>query len=67
MNVDATGGLVNIQGVEGVTDKILHTKVTLSPKYALVRKDVMRDKSLMRMLSPLTVAEMISSTNTGEE
>jgi hypothetical protein len=65
LNVDATGGLVNIQGIEGVTDKILHTKVTLSPKYALVRKEMMRDKSLLRMLSPLTVAEMISNSNKG--
>jgi hypothetical protein len=49
--------------VEGVTEKLLHMKVTLSPKYVLVSRDKMWDKSLQRMISPLIVAEMISNSN----
>jgi hypothetical protein len=66
INADSTGGLVNI-AVEGLAGKLLHTKISLSPKYTLLSGDETTNKSVARLLSPLTVAEMISSTNTGEE
>jgi hypothetical protein len=52
INVDATDSVASIPLVEGVTDNMVHTKVSV--------KD-----TTMRMLSPLTVAEMISNGNTG--
>jgi len=36
----------------------------LSPKYTLVDKETMKDKALTRLISPLTMAEMISNKNT---
>jgi hypothetical protein len=53
INVDTTDSLVNIPLVEGVTDKMLHTKVTV--------------RDTMGMNSPLTIAEMISNGNTGAD
>jgi hypothetical protein len=50
INVDATDSVVDIPLVEGVTDKMVHTKVTV--------------RDTMRMISPLTIAEMISNGNT---
>jgi hypothetical protein len=64
LNADATGGLVDIKGVAGVSGKILHTKVMVSPKYTLVDQETMKDKALTRLISPLTMAEMISNKNT---
>jgi hypothetical protein len=65
LNVDATGGLLDFPMVEELKEKILHTKMAVSPKYALVASEDMRDKTVSRMLSPLTIAEMVSNRNRG--
>jgi hypothetical protein len=67
LNADSTGGLMDIQGVPGVTGKCLVTKLTINPGNSLLKGDMTRDKSLSRHLSPLTAAECISNENKGEE
>jgi hypothetical protein len=69
LNVDATGGLLDIPGVHGVAGKILHTKIAISPKYALLDGKTTNtdDKTLGLLVSPLTAAEMISNKNTAKE
>jgi len=67
LNIDATGSLLNFTAVEDLKDKILHTKVTVSPKYVIVDAKHMRDKTVSRMMSPLTLAEMASNKNTAKD
>jgi len=67
INVDATGGLLDFPAVQELKHKIQHTKITVSPKYALVDRAQMQDKRVARMLSPLTIGGMVSNKNTAAE
>ena len=65
---DATGGLINLpQADKSVSKKILHVKLAISPRHPLTDKEHMRDKKVSLMLSPLTIAEMVSNKNQGED
>jgi len=64
LNMDATGGLLDFPlSDDDQKCKILHTKVAVKPLYSLVDAEHMRDKTVARMVSPLTVAEMASNSN----
>lgn len=67
LNCDATGGLLNFPMVEEWKDKILHTKLAVNPKYPIVESEYTRDKQVSRILSPLTMAEMVSNKNTATD
>lgn len=67
INVDSSGGLVNFPMVEDMKDKILHTMVAVSPKYAILDGQYTRDKTVSTMFSPLIVAEMVSNKNAGDD
>jgi hypothetical protein len=62
-NCDATGGLLNFPMVEDWKNKLLHTKLAVNPKYPVVSGQYTRDCQVSRMLSPLTMAEMVSNKN----
>jgi hypothetical protein len=47
--------------VDELKDKILHTKLTVSPKFPVVDGKHARDKQVSCFLSPLTMAEMVSN------
>jgi hypothetical protein len=64
LNCDATGNLLNFPMVDELKDKILHTKLTVSPKFPVVDGKHARDKQVSCFLSPLTMAEMVSNKNT---
>jgi hypothetical protein len=64
LNCDATGNLLNFPMVDELKDKILHTKLAVSPKFPVVDGKHARDKQVSRFLSPLTMAEMVSNKNT---
>ena len=64
INMDATGGLLDFPMVDKLKDKVLHTKLTINPKYALLNGKSTTDNTVGRMLSPITVAECVSNKNT---
>jgi hypothetical protein len=72
LNCDATGNLLNFPMVDELKDKILHTKLAVSPKFPIVdrkhaRDKHARDKQVSRFLSPLTMAKMVSNKSTAVE
>jgi hypothetical protein len=69
LSSDATGGLLNFPLVDSIKDKVLHTKVNVIPKHALVESTAiaMSDPILCRNLSPLTLAEFASTRNATDD
>jgi hypothetical protein len=67
LSVDATGNLLDFPLVDKLKGKVLHTKIAISPKYALVDSKHMRDKAVSRMVSPLILAELVSNKNTARD
>ena len=61
------GGLLDFPLVDELKMKVLHMKVSISPKYVLVDSQHMVDKTVSQMLSPLTVTEMVSNRNKGQD
>jgi hypothetical protein len=61
LSSDATGGLLNFPLVDSIKGKVLHTKVNIIPKHALVESTAIAisDPILSRNLSPLTLAEFV--------
>ena len=67
INCDATGNLLNFPMVERLKDKILHTKLTAHPKYPVIDGQYTLDKQVSRIMSPLTLAEMVSNKNAADD
>jgi hypothetical protein len=53
--------------VDSWKDKVLHMKLCLSPRYVIMGVNYTRDKTVSRLLSPLTIAEMASNKNTAND
>lgn len=64
LSIDATGNLLDVKEVPDMKGKLLHTRIAVSPKYALITDQYMQDKAVNRMLSPLVMAERVSNKNT---
>ena len=67
LHCDATGGLLNFPMVEEWKDKVLHTKLAVNPKYVCLSGEYTRDKQVSRLLSAITMAEMVSNKNTAAD
>ena len=64
VSADPSGGMLKFPFNEHMTDKILHTKVCISPKVVLLSLEHLDDDRKNRLLSPVTICELVSNKNT---
>ena len=60
-HIDATGGLINFPNVPAINNKVLHSLLSVSPKYMMRREAI---SAALDLLTPIKVAKYVSHRNT---